>query len=196
MKKVMLLAIIGLFAVSPLIAQTAEQAPEKTVASDAEELRNVSALPEAAKDARSAGTEEEEIQSVVKGVQEKELSPQEGASTIRIMEENTANGASNSGISDYVMEQKANGVHGEELGQAVRTELQARHRIRVEEQKGKAERKEERTGKDTEVRKESTPKAESKTKATTGKDDSQQQKEIKKQPTEEQPTQKGKGKGK
>jgi hypothetical protein len=196
MKRVMLLTIIGLFAASSMVAQTADQSPERTPAvSDVEELRSASRLPEAAKEAREAGTEEEEIQNVVKSVQEEKLSPQEGANTIKIMKENTTEGASNKGISGYVVEQKAKGVHGKELGQAVRTELQARHRIRVEEQKGEAERKEERTGKEAEVQKESAGKTKSEAKPTTSDDQSKQQ-ETKKKPSEEQPAPKGKGKGK
>jgi hypothetical protein len=197
MKRAMLLMVIGLFSISLLIAQTSDQSPEKTPAvSRADELRSISELPEAAKEAREAGTEEDEIQNVVESVKEKKLSSQEGANTIRIMHENTVNGASNEGISDYVVEQKAKGVHGEELGQAVRTELQARQRIRVEEQQGKTERKEKRTGKEAEVQKETTEKAKSETKATGSGDQSQEQKEMKKQPHKEQPAPKGKGTGK
>ncbi|UCF70173.1 MAG: hypothetical protein JSW49_08215 [candidate division WOR-3 bacterium] len=195
MKRAILLAIIGLFAASSVFAQTADRTPERTAdVSEVEELRNVSRLPEAARDARSTGTEEEEIQNVVKSVQEKKLTPQEGANTIKIMKENTADGVSNKGISGYVVEQKAKGVQGEELGQAVKTELQARHRVRVEEQKGEAERKEEHTGKEAEVHKESEQKAKSEAKAADGGD--QSQKGEMKKPHEEQPAPKGKGKGK
>ncbi|UCG29797.1 MAG: hypothetical protein JSV53_09900 [candidate division WOR-3 bacterium] len=195
MKHASLLIIIAIFTISPLLAQTTDEAPERTPApSDAEELKSVSRLPEAAKEAREAGTEEDEIQNVVKGVQEKKLSPEEGANTIRIMEENSAEGASNRGISDFVVEQKAKGVHGEDLGQAVRTELQARHRVRVEEGEGKTERKEEREGQEAEVERESAEKTKSETKAPDEGD--QKQKDMKKKPDEEQPASKGKGKGK
>ena len=147
MKHVALLVLVAIFSISPLLAQTGDEAPERTaVRSDAEELKSASRLPDAANDARKAGAEEDEIQNVVKGVQEKKLSPEEGVNTMRIMEDNSANGISNKGISDYVAEQKSKGLHGEELGQAVRTELQARHRVRVEEGEGKTERKEEREG--------------------------------------------------
>ncbi len=194
MKIAILLAIIGLFAASPVVAQTADRTPERTTdASEVEELKNVSRLPEAARDARSTGTEEEEIQNVVKSVREKKLTPQEGANTIKIMKENTADGVSNKGISGYVVEQKANGVQGEELGQAVRTELQARHRIRVEEQEGKAERKEEHTGREADVEKESGQKAKSEAKAADGGD--QGMKGEGKQPHEEESAPKKKGKG-
>lgn len=194
MKREILLAIIGLFAASPVVAQTADRTPERTAdVSDVEELKNVSRLPEAARDARSTGTEEEEIQNVVKSVQEEKLTPQEGANTIKIMKENTADGVSNKGISGYVVEQKAKGVHGEELGQAVKTELQARHRIRVEEQEGKAERKEEHTGKEADVQKESGQKAKSEAKAADGGD--KREKGEGEQPHEEEPAPKKKGKG-
>ncbi|MDH4211685.1 MAG: hypothetical protein OEV79_09610 [candidate division WOR-3 bacterium] len=194
MKHVALLVLITIFSISPLLAQTTDEAPERTP--DAEELRSTSRIPEAAKEAREAGTEEDEIQNVVKGVQEKKLSPEEGVNTIRIMEENSAGGASNRGISDFVVEQKAKGVHGEELGQTVRTELQARHRVRVEEDEGKTERKEEREGKEAEVEKEGTQKVKSEAKEGQQGDQSQEQKGMMKKQDEEQPTSKGKGKGK
>jgi len=187
MKQVALFVIIAVFSISPLLAQTADQSPERTpAASDVEELRSASRLPEAAKEAREAGTEEDEIQNVVKGVQEKKLSTEEGVNTIRIMEENSADGASNKGISDFVAEQKAKGVHGEELGQTVRTELQSRHRVRVEEGKGTGERKEERTGQEAEVQRESGEKAKSEAKAADP-GQTQGQKGKKKKPIEERP---------
>lgn len=157
MKHAVLLAIVAVFAAAPLLAQTAEQAPEATAeaaeqaaqptaSNDVEELRSVARLPEAVKEARDAGSEEEEITNVVKGMQEKRLSSDEGVNTIQIMRQNTDQGVSNKGISEFVAEQKAKGVRGEELGKAVKAELQARHRVRVEEGKGATERKEERTG--------------------------------------------------
>lgn len=162
MKHAVLLAIVAVFAAAPLLAQTAEQAPEATAeaaeqaaqptaTSDVEELRSVSRMPEVVKDAREAGTEENEIKNIVKGVQEKKLSTEEGMNTMKMMKENSEAGRSNKGISDFVHEQKAKGVRGEELGKAVKAELQARHRVRVEEGKGATERKEERTGKDEET---------------------------------------------
>lgn len=160
MKYAVLLVIIAFFSISPLLAQTTGEVAEQTSAvSDVEELRNASRLPEAAKEAREAGAEEDEIQNVVRGVREEKLTPEEGANTMRIMEENSAGGVSNKGISDFVMEQKAQGVHGKELGQAIKTELQARHQVRIEEGKGK-------TDKD---------------------DQSQEQKATEKEPNEEQP---------
>lgn len=195
MKNIALLALAMIFSVSPMLAQTTDEAPEQTpVRSDAEELRSASRLPEAASDARKSGAEEDEIQNVVKSVQEKKLSTDEGMSTIRIMEQNSADGISNRGINDFVVEQKAKGVHGEELGQAVRTELQARHRVRVEEGKGKTERKEEREGKEAETEKEGTQKV--KAKEGQSEDQSQEQKGTMKKQNEQQPASKGKGKGK
>ncbi len=197
MKHAALLVLVAIFSISPVLAQTTDEAPEQTPASsDAEVLRSASRLPDAAKDAREAGAEEDEIQNVVKGIQEKKLSPEEGVNTIRIMEENSAEGASNRGISDFVVEQKAKGVHGEELGQAVRTELQARHRVRVEEGEGKTERREELEGKEADVEKEGTEKAKSETKEGMQGDQSQEQKGMMKKQDEEQPASKGKGKGK
>ncbi len=158
MRITLLMAIALLLSAAPLVAQTAEQATEQTAdkaveetkqpaaTSDADELRSAARLPEAAKEAREAGTEEDEIADVVKGVQEKKLSTDEGVNTIRIMKENSDAGESNEGISDFVHEQKAKGVQGEDLGKAVQAELQARHRVRVEEGKGATERKEKRTG--------------------------------------------------
>jgi hypothetical protein len=194
MKHVVLLVLIVIFSISPLFAQTTDEAPERT--SDAEELRSASRLPDAAKDARKAGAEEDEIQNVVKGVQEKKLSPEEGVNTIRIMEENSAEGASNRGISDFVVEQKAKGIHGEELGQTVRTELQTRQRVRVEEGEGKTERIEKREGKEAEAEKEGTQKVKSEAKEVQSGDQSQEQKGSMKKQDEEQPASKGKGKGK
>ena len=197
MKNIALLALAMIFLVSPMLGQTTDEAPEQTpVRADAEELKSTSRLPDAARDARKAGAEEDEIQNVVKGVQDKKLSPEEGANTIRIIEENSAAGKSNKGISDFVVEQKAKGIHGEELGQAVRTELQARHRMRVEEGEGKTERKEEREGKAVETESEKTQKVKSQTKEGEGGDQSQEQKGTMKKQTEQQPTSKGKGKGK
>lgn len=195
MKNIALLALAMIFLVSPMLGQTTDEAPEQTpVRADAEELKSTSRLPDAARDARKAGAEEDEIQNVVKGVQDKKLSPEEGANTIRIMEENSAAGKSNKGISDFVVEQKAKGVHGEELGQAVRTELQARHRMRVEEGEGKTERKEEREGKEAEPEREGTQKV--KAKEGQSEDQSQEQKGTMKKQDEQQPASKGKGKGK
>ncbi|MBE0433351.1 hypothetical protein IBX73_07790 [candidate division WOR-3 bacterium] len=151
MKQTALLAIVAILSTAPLLAQTAEQRAEATATSDVAELRSASRLPEAVKEARAAGTEEEEIANVVKDIQEKRLSSGEGVNTIRIMEENTTDGVSNKGISDFVAEQKAKGVQGEELGKAVKAELQARHRVRVEEGRGATERKEERTGTEEET---------------------------------------------
>ena len=195
MKNIALLALAMIFLVSPMLGQTTDEAPEQTpVRADAEELKSTSRLPDAARDARKAGAEEDEIQNVVKGVQDKKLSPEEGANTIRIIEENSAAGKSNKGISDFVVEQKAKGIHGEELGQAVRTELQARHRMRVEEGEGKTERKEEREGKEAEPEREGTQKV--KAKEGQSEDQSQEQKGTMKKQDEQQPASKGKGKGK
>jgi hypothetical protein len=197
MKHVALLVLVAIFSISPLLAQTGDEAPERTaVRSDAEDLKSASRLPDAANDARKAGAEEDEIQNVVKGVQEKKLTPEEGVNTMRIMEDNSANGISNKGISDYVAEQKSKGLHGEELGQAVRTELQARHRVRVEEGEGKTERKEEREGQEAETEKEGTQKVKSEAKEGQSEDQSQEQKGTMKKQSEEQPSSKGKGKGK
>ena len=197
MKHVALLVLAVIFSISPLLAQTGDEAPERTaVRSDAEEIKSASRLPEAVNDAREAGAEEDEIQNVVKSVQEKKLTPEEGVSTIRIMEQNSADGVSNRGINDFVVEQKAKGVQGEELGKAVRTELQARHRVRVEEGEGKTERKEEREGQEAETEKEGTQKVKSKAKETESEDQSQEQKEMMKKQDAEQPSTKGKGKGK
>lgn len=95
------------------------------------------------KDARDAGAEEEEIQSIVKGVKDKKLSADEGANTIKTMEENTRTGKSNKGISEFVFQQKANGVKGKELGQAIKKELQERHQIKKQERTNKEENEEE-----------------------------------------------------
>jgi hypothetical protein len=197
MKQIALLTLVAIFSISPLLAQTTDEAPERTpVRSDAEELKSTSRLPSAARDAREAGAEEDEIQNVVKSVKEKKISADEGVNTMRIMEENSAAGVSNRGINDFVVEQKAKGVHGEELGQAVRNELQARHRVRVEEGEGKTERKEEREGKEAETEKEGTQKVRSEVKEGQSGDQSQEQKGMMKKQDEQQPASKGKGKGK
>lgn len=131
----------------PLLAQTvdtdAKIAERSEPGMNVEELKQVSRLPEVVKDARDAGAEEEEIQSIVKGVKDKKLSADEGTNTIKTMEENTRTGKSNKGISEFVFQQKANGVKGKELGQAIKKELQERHQMKKQERKDKEENEEE-----------------------------------------------------
>lgn len=132
---------------APLLAQTvdtdAKIAERSKSEMNVEELKQVSRLPEVVKDAREAGAEEEEIQNIVKGVKDKKLSADEGANTIKTMEENTRTGKSNKGISEFVFQQKANGVKGKELGQAIKKELQERHQIKKQERKDTEENEEE-----------------------------------------------------
>ncbi len=139
--------IIAFLVALPLLAQTvdtdAKIAKKSEPGMNVEELKQVSRLPEVVKDARDAGAEEEEIQSIVKGVKDKKLSADEGANTIKTMEENTRTGKSNKGISEFVFQQKANGVKGKELGQAIKKELQERHQIKKQERKNKEENEEE-----------------------------------------------------
>lgn len=139
--------IIAFLVALPLLAQTVDTDAKITERSEpgmnVEELKQVSRLPEVVKDARDAGAEEEEIQSIVKGVKDKKLSADEGANTIKTMEENTRTGKSNKGISEFVLQQKANGVKGKELGQAIKKELQERHQIKKQERKDKEENEEE-----------------------------------------------------
>lgn len=139
--------IIAFLVALPLLAQTvdtdAKIAKRSEPGMNVEELKQVSRLPEVVKDARDAGAEEEEIQSIVKGVKDKKLSADEGANTIKTMEENTRTGKSNKGISEFVFQQKANGVKGKELGQAIKKELQERHQIKKQERKNKEENEEE-----------------------------------------------------
>ena len=139
--------IIAFFVALPLPAQTADTDAKIVERSksemNVEELKQVSRLPEVIKDARNAGAEEKEIQSIIKGVKDKKLSADEGANTITTMEENTRTGKSNKGISEFVFQQKANGVKGKELGQAIKKELQERHQIKKQEPKDKQENEEE-----------------------------------------------------
>lgn len=139
--------IIAFLVALPLLAQTvdtdAKTAERSEPEMNVEELKQVSRLPEVVKDARDAGAEEEEIQSIVKGVKDKKLSADEGANTIKTMEENTRAGKSNKGISEFVFQQKANGVKGKELGQAIKKELQERHQIKKQERKDKEANEEE-----------------------------------------------------
>lgn len=139
--------IIAFLVALPLLAQTvdtdAKIAERSEPGMNVEELKQVSRLPEVVKDARDAGAEEEEIQSIVKGVKDKKLSADEGANTIKTMEENTRTGKSNKGISEFVFQQKANGVKGKELGQAIKKELQERHQIKKQERTNKEENEEE-----------------------------------------------------
>jgi len=139
--------IIAFFVALLLPAQTvdtdAKIAERSKSEMDVEELKQVSRLPEVVKDAREAGAEEEEIQNIVKGVKDKKLSADEGANTIKTMEENTRTGKSNKGISEFVFQQKANGVKGKELGQAIKKELQERHQIKKQERKDKEGNEEE-----------------------------------------------------
>jgi len=139
--------IIAFLVALPILAQTvdtdAKIAKRSEPGMNVEELKQVSRLPEVVKDARDAGAEEEEIQSIVKGVKDKKLSADEGANTIKTMEENTRTGKSNKGISEFVFQQKANGVKGKELGQAIKKELQERHQIKKQERKNKEENEEE-----------------------------------------------------
>ncbi len=155
--------IIAFLVALPLLAQTvdtdAKTAERSEPEINIEELKQVSRLPEVVKDARDAGAEEEEIQSIVKGVKDKKLSADEGANTIKTMEENTRAGKSNKGISEFVFQQKANGVKGKELGQAIKKELQERHQIKKqepkdkEETKGKEEQKRQETDKEEQKQK-------------------------------------------
>jgi len=139
--------IIAFLVALPFLAQTvdtdAKIAERSEPGMNVEELKQVSRLPEVVKDARDAGAEEEEIQSIVKGVKDKKLSADEGANTIKTMEENTRTGKSNKGISEFVFQQKANGVKGKELGQAIKKELQERHQIKKQERTNKEENEEE-----------------------------------------------------
>lgn len=139
--------IIAFLVALPLLAQTvdtdAKTAERSEPEMNVEELKQVSRLPEVVKDARDAGAEEEEIQSIVKGVKDKKLSADEGANTIKTMEENTRAGKSNKGISEFVFQQKANGVKGKEFGQAIKKELQERHQIKKQEPKDKEANEEE-----------------------------------------------------
>jgi hypothetical protein len=139
--------IIAFLVALPLSAQTVDTDAKIAERSKSEmnvkELKQVSRLPEVVKDARDAGAEEEEIQSIIKGVKDKKLSADEGANTITTMEENTRTGKSNKGISKFVFQQKANGVKGKELGQAIKKELQERHQIKKQEPKDKEEDEEE-----------------------------------------------------
>ena len=139
--------IIAFLVALPLPAQTvdtdAKIAERSESEMDIEELKQVSRLPDVVKEARDAGAEEEEIQSIIKGVKDKKLSADEGANTIKAMEENTRTGKSNKGISEFVLQQKANGVKGNELGQAIKKELQERHQIKKQEPKDKRENEEE-----------------------------------------------------
>ncbi len=139
--------IIAFLVALPLLAQTvdtdAKIAERSKLEMNVEELKQVSRLPEVVKDARDAGAEEEEIQSIVKGVKDKKLSADEGANTIKTMEENTRAGKSNKGISEFVFQQKANGVKGKQLGQAIKKELQERHQIKKQERKDKETNEEE-----------------------------------------------------
>ena len=139
--------IIAFLVALPLLAQTvdtdAKIAERSEPGMNVEELKQVSRLPEVVKDARDAGAEEEEIQSIVKGVKDKKLSADEGTNTIKTMEENTRTGKSNKGISEFVFQQKANGVKGKELGQAIKKELQERHQIKKQERTNKEENEEE-----------------------------------------------------
>lgn len=140
--------IIAFLVALPLPAQTvdtdAKIAEKSESEMDIEELKQVSRLPDVVKDARDAGAEEEEIQSIIKGVKDKKLSADEGANTIKAMEENTRTGKSNKGISEFVLQQKANGVKGKELGQAIKKELQERHQIKKQEPKDKQENEEQK----------------------------------------------------
>lgn len=155
--------IIAFVVALPLLAQTvdtdAKTAERSEPEMNVEELKQVSRLPEVVKDARDAGAEEEEIQSIVKGVKDKKLSADEGATTIKTMEENTRTGKSNKGISEFVFQQKANGVKGRELGQVIKKELQERHQIKKQEQKdqeetnGKEEQKRQETDKEEQKQK-------------------------------------------
>ena len=169
MKKLIYPVAILLFLIIPLHAQTEEMEAKTPVRSadkvNIEELHKISELPEAIKDARDAGTEEEEIQRIVKGVEEKKLTADEGVGTIRILRENTDQGRSNHGISDFVLQQKASGITGKELGQSVKLELQQRHRIKKEEKKKeqKTEKKEiKKIEDDAELEKEKIKKQEGK----------------------------------
>ncbi|MGB3341455.1 MAG: hypothetical protein WBB37_08240 [bacterium] len=164
MKKLSFFILIMLLFAAPLLAQTDDQNQKITDRSesneDIEELRKVSELPDAVKKARDAGVEEEEIRKIVKGTEERKLTVDEGVSTIRTLEENTNQGKSNNGISDFVFQQKAKGVEGKELGQSIKLELQQRHKIKAEEQKTTEQQKteqkgtEQKTDKETELKQE------------------------------------------
>lgn len=169
MKKFLCISALLYLMIIPLRAQTEEMKTKTPVRSEDEvnidELHKISGLPEAIKDARDAGTEEEEIQKIIKGVENKKLTVDEGVGTIKILQENTDQGRSNQGISDFVLQQKANGITGKELGQSVKLELQQRHRIKKEEKKTeqKAEQQEtKKTEDDAELEKEKIKKQEGK----------------------------------
>ena len=180
--------IIAFFVALPLPAQTADTDAKIVERSksemNVEELKQVSRLPEVIKDARNAGAEEKEIQSIIKGVKDKKLSADEGANTITTMEENTRTGKSNKGISEFVFQQKANGVKGKELGQAIKKELQERHQIKKQEPKDKQENEEEQ--KKQKIKKEKqTQKMGSQDEEETDTKKKEQNKEAQKQNTED-----------
>lgn len=157
MKRLSVFLIISFILLLPVLAQTSDEekkTTEKLETDKVEELKSVSRLPDVVKKARDAGTEEEEIQNVVKGVKDEELSADEGVNTIQTLEENTKAGKSNNGISEFVFQQKKKGLKGQDLGQAIRNELQKRHEIRKEVQKEKKEDKGEEEQKRQEIQKE------------------------------------------
>jgi hypothetical protein len=126
----------------PVLTQAQEEINVEKAEESVEEvheLKRVSKLPEVVKDARDANTEEDEIQKVVRGVKDDKLTTEEGIVAVKTMEENTRAGKSNNGISEFVFQQKQKGLKGRELGQAIKNELQRRHRIR---KTGKEEKKE------------------------------------------------------
>jgi len=180
--------IIAFIVALPLLAQTADTDAKTAERSEpemnVEELKQVSRLPEVVKDARDAGVEEEEIQSIVKGVKDKKLSANEGANTIKTMEENTRAGKSNKGISEFVFQQKANGVKGKQLGQAIKKELQERHQIKKQERKDKEENEEEQKEQKTKKEKQ-TQKIESQDEEETDIKKKEQNQEAQKQNTED-----------
>lgn len=181
--------IITFLVALPLPAQTVDTDAKIVERSksemNVEELKQVSRLPEVVKDARDAGAEEEEIQSIIKGVKDKKLSADEGANTITTMEENTRTGKSNKGISEFVFQQKANGVKGKELGQAIKKQLQERHQIKKQEPKDKQENEEEQ--KKQKIKKEKqTQKMGSQDEEKTDTKKKEQNKETQKQNTEDE----------
>lgn len=91
------------------------------------DVKAISDLPDVVKAARDVGAEEDEIQELVKGVKDDKLTAQEGISTVKTIEENAKAGKSNNGISEFVFQQKEQGLKGKELGKAIKAELQRRH---------------------------------------------------------------------
>lgn len=158
MKKILFSILIMFLFLVPLLAQTGDQNSKTpgriNVDKDIEELHKLSELPEVIKKARDAGTEEEEIQKIVRGIEDKKLTVDEGKSTIKILEENTDQGKSNQGISDFVFQQKAKGIEGKDLGQSIKLELQQRHRIKHEENEQEIEKPKDEGKSEKEVKQE------------------------------------------